>query len=147
MKVLFGTMLAALLSVPTGALVESRRAWLGRASSAAVLGQAVAPAGAVVNPQLSFTTTSSGLKLADFRVGEGEAVGPSSRVTFHCVGRLVGRQGWIFENSREDDDPYRLELGKGQVIRGLEEGMQGMKVGGIRRLIIPSELACTCRPP
>lgn len=67
-------------------------------------------------------------------------VEPTSKVNIHIVGRLLGKNGWIFENSREDKggEPYRLQLGSGMVIPGLEIGLQGMVEGGIRRVVVPS---------
>jgi FKBP-type peptidyl-prolyl cis-trans isomerase FkpA len=83
-----------------------------------------------------------GVQYADVSPGRGDAVvGKDSRVTVDLVGRLVGRQGWTFENTRDDDDPYRLSLGRGDVIEGLEAGLQGMRVGGVRRIVVPSALA------
>ena len=64
--------------------------------------------------RLQFTETASGLRYADIRVGSGDAVETGSRVTFNVIGRLVGRQGWLFENSQVDgEDPYRLIVGSG----------------------------------
>jgi FKBP-type peptidyl-prolyl cis-trans isomerase len=98
--------------------------------------------GAVPDDGLTFVEAPSGLKYADVRLGKGDAmVGPDSRVTVDLVGRLVGRQGWKFENTRDDGEPYRLQLGRGAVVAGLEEGLQGMQVGGYRRLVLPSRLA------
>ena len=57
------------------------------------------------------------------------------------VGRLVGKQGWTFEDSREDGDPYRLQLGKGEVVEGLERALVGARVGEVRRTVVPSKLA------
>jgi len=91
--------------------------------------------------QLSFVTTESGLRWADIKTGSGDTVAPSSRVTFHAVGRLVGKQGWVFMNTQaEEDEPYRLTMGSGQLIDGMEEGLLGMRQGGTRRLVIPSRL-------
>jgi FKBP-type peptidyl-prolyl cis-trans isomerase FkpA len=92
-------------------------------------------------PQLVFRETSTGVKIAEIALGSGadNAVGPASKVTFHMVGRLAGRQGWVFENSQLEDDPYRLDLSqRGAVVAGLVEGLQGMRVGGKRRIIVPS---------
>ena len=112
---------------------------------AALAGLAVANvpqtfAAEVSPPKLVFEDTPSGVKVADISVGSGaEAVGPESKVTIHVVGRLAGRQGWVFENSQLDDDPYRLDLGKRNlVVAGLAEGLQGMYVGGRRRIVVPS---------
>lgn len=90
--------------------------------------------------KLTFTTTPSGLRLADISIGAGEAVGADSRVTFDVKGRLVGKQGWIYLDTVLDDEPYRLTMGKDEMIRGLEEGLRGMQAGGKRRLVIPSNL-------
>lgn len=91
--------------------------------------------------KLTFETLADGVKFADIIEGtkSTDLVQSNSKVTFHVVGRLLGKQGWIFMNTAEqDDDPYRLEMGAGVMIQGLEEGMVGMKVGGKRRIVIPS---------
>lgn len=96
---------------------------------------------AVSPSSLNFIETTSGLKYADVKSGSGPAVTSDSRVTMHIVGRLVGKQGWVFENSqRDEDEPYRLQVGQGKMIAGLEEGLAGMQEGGVRRLLIPSYL-------
>ena len=59
---------------------------------------------AVAPSSLEFMESKSGLRYADFKVGNGPAVAPDSRVTMHIVGRLVGKQGWVFENSQRDED-------------------------------------------
>ena len=108
--------------------------------------RSVAHAATATPASLEFSKTASGLQLADVILGSGKGVEPDSRVTIHIVGRLVGRQGWVFENSqKEDDEPYRLQCGQHQMIAGLEEGLQGMKEGGVRRLLIPSSLGYTDR--
>jgi hypothetical protein len=92
-------------------------------------------------PPLVFREISSGVKIAEIELGNGldNVVEASSKVTFHVVGRLAGRQGWVFENSQLDDDPYRLDLSlRDAVVAGLAEGMQGMRVGGKRRIVVPS---------
>ena len=63
-----------------------------------------------------------------------------SRVTFHVYGRLVGKNGWVFMNTQEEDEPLRLACGRGLMIDGLEEGLMGMRAGGKRRLVIPSRI-------
>ena len=66
------------------------------------------PLAAVSDDGLVFKETSSGLKYADVKEGKGEvSVCPDSRVTVDLVGRLVGRQGWKFASTRDDDEPYR----------------------------------------
>ena len=98
------------------------------------------PPAARAAQKLSFQTTATGLRWADISIGGGEAVGPASRVTFHVKGRLVGKQGWIFVDTVQEDEPYRLSMGRGEMIAGLEEGLLGMRAGGQRRLVVPSTI-------
>ena len=96
--------------------------------------------------QLTFIDYPSGLRAADITVGSGPtAVDRDSRVTFHVYGRLVGKNGWVFMSTQEDDEPLRLTCGKGQMIEGLEEGLVGMRTGGKRRLVVPSRIGYTDR--
>jgi hypothetical protein len=100
-----------------------------------------------------FITLDNGVKVKDFRVGSGDAtVGPSSRVEIQCSGRLLNLNGVIFYNTKSNNPdgfgaiPLTLELGKGQAVPGLEAGLVGMKKGGIRRIIVPQELAYNKAP-
>eukprot|EP00525_Craspedostauros_australis_P012456 CAMPEP_0198114876 /NCGR_PEP_ID=MMETSP1442-20131203/6123_1 /TAXON_ID= /ORGANISM="Craspedostauros australis, Strain CCMP3328" /LENGTH=227 /DNA_ID=CAMNT_0043772277 /DNA_START=225 /DNA_END=908 /DNA_ORIENTATION=- len=101
--------------------------------------------------KLQFTTLPDGVRWADVRttadnprMASDKVVTPNSKVNFHMTGRLLGKNGWIFENSQLDDnEPYRLQLGNGSVVVGLEEGMQGMKEGDTRRIVIPSTVGYT----
>lgn len=100
--------------------------------------------------KLSFQTLDSGVRVADIVFGSGGsdvmAVRYRSKVNVHITGRLLGKQGWIFEDSKAaGEDPFRLDLGTGTVIEGLEEGLQGMQVGGRRRIVIPSAVGYTSR--
>lgn len=118
-----------------------RRHVLQTAATAALSTATAAPQPACALQQLTFTETSSGLRVADIEIGSGEmTVDSDSRVTFHVFGRLVGKNGWIFMNTQEDDEPLRLACGQGQMIEGLEEGLQGMRAGGKRRLVVPSRI-------
>ena len=74
--------------------------------------------------QLSFTDYPSGLRVAEITAGTGSGMSVSgdSRVTFHVYGRLVGKNGWVFMNTQADDEPLRLQCGRGEMIAGLEEG-------------------------
>ncbi|MCE7893505.1 MAG: FKBP-type peptidyl-prolyl cis-trans isomerase [Myxococcales bacterium] len=63
---------------------------------------------------------------------------PGKRVRLHYVGTL--EDGTVFDSTRERGTPFEAELGKGHLIKGFEEGVAGMKVGGVRRLTIPPEL-------
>ncbi|WP_434064107.1 FKBP-type peptidyl-prolyl cis-trans isomerase [Roseateles aquae] len=87
-------------------------------------------------------TTASGLQYQDVVVGDGAVAQPGKRVTVHYTGWLFrnGLRGKKFDSSKDRGDPFRFHLDHGQVIPGWDEGVQGMKVGGRRMLVIPSEL-------
>jgi FKBP-type peptidyl-prolyl cis-trans isomerase len=94
------------------------------------------------SPSAKIVTTSSGLRYRDDKVGTGETANPGKTVSVHYTGWLDnnGEPGTKFDSSRERSTPFEFRLGAGQVIAGWDEGVSGMKVGGIRRLIIPSKL-------
>ncbi len=83
-------------------------------------------------------TTASGLQYDDQRVGEGAMARFGSDVTVHYTGWLV--DGRKFDSSRDRNEPFGFALGQGNVIAGWEEGVAGMRVGGLRKLVIPPEL-------
>ena len=87
-------------------------------------------------------TTSSGLQYLDTTVGDGAEATRGQRVTVHYTGWLYndGVQGAKFDSSKDRRDPFVFPLGGGMVIKGWDEGVAGMKVGGARTLIIPPEL-------
>ncbi|EAZ07832.1 hypothetical protein OsI_30091 [Oryza sativa Indica Group] len=84
-------------------------------------------------------TTESGLQYKDIKVGEG----PSPPIGFQVAANYVAMvpNGQIFDSSLEKGQPYIFRVGSGQVIKGLDEGILSMKVGGLRRLYIPGPLA------
>ncbi|MBB3293706.1 peptidylprolyl isomerase [Roseateles chitinivorans] len=88
------------------------------------------------------TKTASGLEFEDVTTGEGAVAEAGKRVTVHYTGWLYkdGQRGRKFDSSKDRRDPFRFHLGAGEVIKGWDEGVQGMKVGGTRFLVIPSEL-------
>ena len=89
------------------------------------------------------TTTPSGLQYKDLAAGDGAEAVPRKRVAVHYTGELTdGRQ---FDSSRDRGEPLDFVLGVGQVIPGWDEGVTGMKVGGRRILVIPSELGYGAR--
>jgi FKBP-type peptidyl-prolyl cis-trans isomerase FkpA len=94
------------------------------------------------------TTTDSGLQYEDTKVGEGAEAKAGQHVTVHYTGWLRnddGSTGAKFDSSKDRNDPFQFSLGAGQVIRGWDEGVQGMKVGGSRRLTIPASLGYGAR--
>ena len=96
---------------------------------------------------MAFTTTDSGLQYEDTVVGDGDEARHGHNVTVHYTGWLYedGRQGAKFDSSKDRDEPFIFPLGAGMVIRGWDEGVQGMKVGGRRTLIIPAALGYGAR--
>ena len=87
---------------------------------------------------MSARITDTGLKIEDLDQGDGAEAVAGMRVTVHYTGWL--EDGAKFDSSRDRDDPFSFPLGGGRVIRGWDEGVAGMKVGGRRRLTIPSSL-------
>jgi len=84
------------------------------------------------------TTTASGLQFWDIVVGTGATATPGSMVRVHYSGFLT--TGQKFDSSRDRGEPFSFPLGQGQVIKGWDEGVAGMKVGGQRQLRIPPQL-------
>jgi FKBP-type peptidyl-prolyl cis-trans isomerase len=84
-------------------------------------------------------TTKSGLKYIDEKVGDGAEAKAGDMVEVHYTGTL--KDGTKFDSSKDRGEPFSFPLGGGRVIKGWDEGVAGMKVGGKRKLIIPFELA------
>jgi peptidylprolyl isomerase len=97
----------------------------------------VTPAAPQKFADADYTTTASGLKVHDITVGTGEQPEMGQRVTVEYTGWLTN--GKMFDSSYEGPGPVTFQLGK--VIKGWNEGVGGMKVGGKRQLIIPPDLA------
>ena len=93
------------------------------------------------------TSTPSGLQYEDTLPGTGQEAISGQQVTVHYTGWLFndGVQGAKFDSSKDRGDPFVFSLGAGMVIRGWDEGVAGMKVGGARTLIIPAELGYGAR--
>ena len=87
---------------------------------------------------MSEKITDSGLKYEDLVEGDGEIATPGQQVTVHYTGWLTN--GNKFDSSKDRKDPFRFKLGAGHVIRGWDEGVAGMKIGGTRKLTIPANL-------
>jgi len=83
-------------------------------------------------------TTKSGLVYEDIKVGKGAEAKAGDTVTVHYTGWLTN--GTKFDSSKDRNEPFVFHLGAGGVIPGWDEGVQGMKVGGVRKLTIPPQL-------
>ncbi len=92
-------------------------------------------------------TTPSGLQYEDTVPGTGAEARPGQHVHVHYTGWLYqdGQQGAKFDSSRDRNDPFAFSLGAGMVIKGWDEGVAGMKIGGQRTLIIPPQLGYGAR--
>ena len=83
-------------------------------------------------------TSPSGLQYEDLTVGDGATARAGQTVTVHYTGWLT--DGTKFDSSVDRNEPFAFGLGRGQVIAGWDEGVQGMRIGGVRKLTIPSSL-------
>ena len=92
---------------------------------------------------MSSNTTPSGLIIEDVTIGDGPLATAGQRVTVHYTGWL--EDGEKFDSSKDRDEPFDFSLGGGRVIKGWDEGVQGMKVGGTRKLTIPPALGYGAR--
>ncbi|QYZ66624.1 MAG: peptidylprolyl isomerase [Gammaproteobacteria bacterium (ex Lamellibrachia satsuma)] len=87
---------------------------------------------------MSEKITDSGLKYDDLVEGDGEVAAAGQTVSVHYTGWLT--DGSKFDSSVDRNEPFSFSLGRGMVIRGWDEGVAGMKVGGKRKLTIPAQL-------
>ncbi|XP_023001602.1 peptidyl-prolyl cis-trans isomerase FKBP17-1, chloroplastic [Cucurbita maxima] len=94
-------------------------------------------------PQFFELPDSAGVKALELRIGSGETPVDGDQVAVHYYGRLAAKQGWRFDTTYDHKDengepiPFTFVLGSGKVIAGMEAAVKSMKVGGIRRVIIP----------
>ena len=91
--------------------------------------------------------TASGLEYEDTVTGQGATAKGGQRVRVHYTGWLYrdGQAGAKFDSSKDRNEPFEFALGAGQVIKGWDEGVAGMQVGGTRRLVIPAHLGYGAR--
>ncbi len=92
---------------------------------------------------MSQITTDSGLVIEDVVVGDGAEASAGQTVSVHYTGWLTN--GTKFDSSKDRDEPFEFELGGRRVIAGWDEGVQGMKIGGTRKLTIPPDLGYGAR--
>jgi FKBP-type peptidyl-prolyl cis-trans isomerase FkpA len=88
-------------------------------------------------------TTKSGLQYTELKVGEGDEAKPGDLVSVHYTGWL--KNGKKFDSSLDRKEPFEFKLGAGMVIKGWDEGVAGIKVGGKRKLMIPPDLGYGAR--
>lgn len=112
------------------------------ASSSASSSSLAAPSKSAA-PQFFELPDSAGVKALELRIGSGETPVDGDQVAVHYYGRLAAKQGWRFDTTYDHKDengepiPFTFVLGSGKVIAGMEAAVKSMKVGGIRRVIIP----------
>jgi len=97
------------------------------------------PAAPTTLDESAFTTTPSGLKYAELAPGTGAKAATGQRVSVHYTGWLT--DGTMFDSSLSRGQPFEFTLGQGEVIKGWDEGVAGMQVGGKRQLVIPASIA------
>ena len=92
-------------------------------------------------------TTASGLQIIDSKVGTGASPASGQTCVMHYTGWLYqnGAKGAKFDSSLDRGAPFEFQIGMGQVIKGWDEGVASMKVGGKRTLIIPPDLGYGAR--
>lgn len=96
------------------------------------------------------TPAPKDLQIINRRIGFGEIAAPGRTIVVHYTGWLFDaaaaeNKGYQFDSSRSRGQPLTLQLGVGRVIAGWDQGIPGMKVGGLRTLVIPPELAYGAR--
>ena len=108
----------------------------------AVIGSTAMPTGAMAQPAPKPVTTSTGLQMIDTKPGTGASPRTGQTVSVHYTGWLYvnGAKGKKFDSSVDRNEPFEFPVGAGRVIRGWDEGVGSMKVGGKRTLIIPPQL-------
>mmetsp|Transcript_8289 Transcript_8289/g.8445 ORF Transcript_8289/g.8445 Transcript_8289/m.8445 type:complete len:177 (+) Transcript_8289:276-806(+) len=108
----------------------------------------------VMQKNTIYQKSKTGIEYYDYTIGDGKTPSMGDKISFHYKGRLAGRQGWIYDDTRVSDngEPVRIKLGSTPCVRGVEIGIVGdgeempaMRAGGKRRLVIPSKLGYTDR--
>ncbi|XP_066329512.1 peptidyl-prolyl cis-trans isomerase FKBP17-1, chloroplastic-like [Miscanthus floridulus] len=116
------------------------RQLLAAAATASTLRTAAASAAA---PRFAEIPSSGVVKALDLREGSGDIPAVGDQVAIHHYGRLAAKQGWRFDSTYDHKDetgdpmPFVFTLGSGKVIPGMEAAVKSMRVGGLRRVIIP----------
>lgn len=121
-------------------LLSSAPAWSRDATDAARAEASPTP------PPVPVRDAGPQLLIEDLRAGVGELARSGTQLIVHYTGWLyepkaLGYRGKKFDSSRDRGQPFTFRLGEGRVIKGWEAGILGMQVGGLRRLVIPPEMA------
>ncbi len=127
--------------------IVERFARLGLMCALTWYGSAVLLPVMAAQAQETTVTTPSGLKIEDTKVGEGASPATGQTCVMHYTGWLYenGQKGRKFDSSVDRGEPFEFPIGMGRVIKGWDEGVASMKVGGKRTLIIPPELGYGAR--
>ncbi len=128
-------------------MIMKRLARVGLICALAHCGLAGVLLPAAAQAQETTVTTPSGLKIEDTKVGEGASPATGQTCIMHYTGWLYvnGQKGSKFDSSVDRGEPFEFPIGTGRVIKGWDEGVASMKVGGKRTLIIPPELGYGAR--
>jgi len=113
----------------------------------AIIGSTAIPEGAMSQSAAKPVTTSSGLQIIDTKVGTGASPRPNQTAVVHYTGWLYtnGAKGQKFDSSVDRGEPFEFPVGQGRVIKGWDEGVATMKIGGKRTLIVPPGLGYGAR--
>ncbi|KAF8783751.1 hypothetical protein HU200_000184 [Digitaria exilis] len=118
----------------------TRRQLLAAGATASTLRTAASLA---ATPRFAEISGSGGVKALDLREGSGQVPTDGDQVAIHYYGRLAAKQGWRFDSTYDHKDetgdpmPFVFTIGSGKVIPGIEAAVKSMRVGGLRRVIIP----------
>ncbi|WP_240907034.1 FKBP-type peptidyl-prolyl cis-trans isomerase [Paludisphaera rhizosphaerae] len=124
------------------------RVWLTAALAALLtLGLSIPARAQEAKKEKAMTKTDSGLEYRDAKEGTGAVAKAGNTCKMHYTGWLWedGKKGKKFDSSLDRDEPFDFPLGAGMVIKGWDEGVAGMKVGGKRELLIPAKLGYGAR--
>ena len=113
----------------------------------AIIGSTAIPEGAMSQSAAKPVTTSSGLQIIDTKVGTGASPRSGQTAVVHYTGWLYtnGAKGQKFDSSVDRGQPFEFPVGQGRVIKGWDEGVASMKIGGKRTLIVPAALGYGAR--
>lgn len=133
---------AKLLLAMLALVLSAAPAWSGQ-TAAEPAASAETPAAV---PPVPVADAGPQLLVEDLRAGVGELARSGTQLIVHYTGWLyepnaLGYRGKQFDSSRDRGQPFTFRLGEGRVIKGWEAGILGMQVGGLRRLVIPPEMA------